>query len=197
MARRYSDPKAVVSVVAMEQGRRGGTPEDLTAQAWADAEVQVARLARESGIPCLYNDPLDAARLFIFCLRDEFLPLYQAVMGVYGLTKDQIHEMAAAGVPFAVKVRQLELAQDFEVARKVGRTKKRAFEAAAADSFPDRKLILQAYEPETFVPKTKTSLTIEDLRDAIKTGTDDELAAIAEVELEGAGPRGTDPTGQA
>lgn len=167
MPRRYSDPKKVVTT-GSERGRLCGTPEELTAKVWADAEVQVARLARESGIPCYFNDPLEAARLFIHCLRDEFISLYEAVQGVYGLTKEQIHDMAKAGNPFAVKVRQLEHAQRFEIARKVGRTKKRAFEAAAADSYQDRKLILQAYEPETFLPNPKQEATIEVINKAYR-----------------------------
>ena len=160
MARRYSDPD-VVQTAGTERGRLGGTIEDLTERTWADAELELAKLARASRVTCLHNDPMDAAAVFIHTLRHELVDLYAAVFGVYGLTKEQVEQMAEERNPFAIKVRQLAHFQEFEMARRIGRTEKRAFEAAAEDSQADRKLILQAHKPEKYVPPTRTAVQME------------------------------------
>lgn len=143
-------------------------------EAREEAEINFARLLTESGYDDTAYTSMDAARIFLKAVMDEHVCPYVAAKYLFGLDREQLDQLMESGDPVARKIRQVEGAQEFERLRSVGRVKRRAFDAAMGDSHPDRKLILQAYEPDTFVPTAKTALTGADQAIKVYVGIDPE-----------------------
>lgn len=168
-------------MVALKQGFADMTHAALTV---------LASLAEQAGWGGLSVTAAEGAAIFLHEIAND-TPSDLAAEYAWGVSKEEFDAVLAGNAALGREIRR------YDAAIKKGLVQSSIRKARDEGDTTASKLQLQALMPERYVPKTKSSLTIEDLREAIKTGTDDELAAIAEVQLEGVGPGGVDPAGQA